>query len=289
MFHRQRALLLMLKQTVASASETHLANWAFLVRHCTTAQDDETFYDFFPGKCGPYSYQLSHELDKLISRGYIYSGRHLSLTRQGADAADGTRESLRSAVAEVLDRFGHLSATELTDFVYAHWPWFTVNSRQAERRLRSRPKGTLRVYTLGYEGLGVDGFLNGLMRSGIAGLVDVRRHPQSRKYGYHKSTLHRLLDDVGIRYSHFGGLGIGTDWRRSTDTREKRRRLLDWYASECLPASEQDILQVSDLVLQSPTALLCMEADHTLCHRTPLAEVISERLDLPVKHLDLSA
>lgn len=288
MLHRQRAVLQMIEHVATGASMTQLTKWAFLVRHWSDAGDD-TFYDFFPHMYGPYSFQLAHETEKLVAKNYIRCGQGSLLSRTRDAATEIVREPVRRAVGKVMRRFGGLSGAELTDFVYAHWPWFTVNSRKEGKRRASRPRASLAVHTVGYEGTHVDAFLNGLLRSGIEGVIDVRRRPISRQYGYHKGTLRRLLESVGIRYVHFGELGIESERRASSDSGAEMRDLMAWYASERLPAHQQTIAKACDLLRERPTALLCMEADHTVCHRTPLAEHLSTKLELPVDHLCLTA
>lgn len=75
--------------------------------------------------------------------------------------------------------------------VYREFPWYTLNSKNAARRAASAPVASPAVYTVGYEGLMLDGLLDLLLRVGIKRLIDVRCNPVARRFGFHKSTLDR--------------------------------------------------------------------------------------------------
>ncbi len=63
----------------------------------------------------------------------------------------------------------------LIDEIYSRFPEHTVNSKRA--RLVERKVAAPEVYTSGYEGASIDGFLNQLVSSGIRHLVDVSAQP----------------------------------------------------------------------------------------------------------------
>jgi hypothetical protein len=94
------------------------------------------------------------------------------LNPQLASAAEGVGPGVEREVRRVVRDFGRLSSNDLLDYVYQNHPAFTVNSDR--QKLAPRPKGKAAVYTAGYEGKSIDGFLNLLVEGGII------RFPESR-------------------------------------------------------------------------------------------------------------
>ena len=124
------------------------------------------------------------------------------------------------------------SVDNLLDEIYSKYPQFMVNSKRLQ--LEKRAIAVPAVYTSGYEGLSVDGFLNRLIESGVQQLVDVRRNPIARRFGFHKSTLKRLCESLDIAYFHLPELGIPFDKRRSLDTQDDYDRLFADYCKTTL-------------------------------------------------------
>ncbi|HEY0721842.1 MAG TPA: DUF488 domain-containing protein, partial [Gammaproteobacteria bacterium] len=63
------------------------------------------------------------------------------------------------------------------------------------------------IYTIGYEGLDIDGFISVLEEHGIDTVIDVRELPLSRKPGFAKKSLANHLQLSGVEYIHIGELG----------------------------------------------------------------------------------
>jgi uncharacterized protein (DUF488 family) len=131
----------------------------------------------------------------------------------------------------------------------------------------------------------VDGLLDLLLKNGVEWLIDVRCNPIARRYGFHKSTLSRLCQDVSIEYVHFPSLGIPSAWRADLDDHASYQRLFERYENEILPAQSATAAKVAKLVTERPSALMCMEADHFFCHRSRLAALVSRQTTLPIKEL----
>src|SRR5690606_23222120 len=100
--------------------------------------------------------------------------------------------------------------------VYSRFPWYAQNTERHDlvhKVVEPTPPAEPAAYTVGYEGKCIDGFLAGILRSGVRRIVDVRRNPISRKYGFAKSTLSRHLTYLGIGYLHMPELGIASEER----------------------------------------------------------------------------
>ncbi|MBL9001682.1 MAG: DUF488 domain-containing protein [Phycisphaerae bacterium] len=287
MLNRQRIILSLLKYAGGKATHTEVTKWAFLLREETASKGGAAFYQFVPYKYGPYSFCLFQEIAALARDGYVSESEHSwAITAAGAEASQKSDPSVRNDAGRIVRTHRGQKRHNLIDYVYERYPKFTVNSEV--RRLEQRPIAECAVFTAGYEGLLVDGFLNGLIRAGIQQLIDVRNNPVSRRYGFHKTTLARLCGKLGIKYVHFPELGIGSDQRQGLDEPGARQSLFDAYERMTLPAQRESIARVGALMLEMPSVLVCMEACHTECHRSRLARAVSAAAGLKTHHLELT-
>jgi uncharacterized protein (DUF488 family) len=283
MLNRQKAILRLVSLAGGDIDRLVLTKWAFLLRHESESRGGNSFYDFVPYHFGPFSFGLYQEADKLVSLGYLKERGGSRWCLGDVPPPPVTDSTLQRDLAAVKSRFAALRAEDLLDYVYERYPYFTVNSKR--KQLAERPTASLAVYTAGYEGKSVDGFLNGLIDSGIRHLVDVRRNPIARRYGFHRSTLNRLCDRLGIQYSHVPSLGVASEQRQSLNSIADYKALFKKYESTTLKSESAAIETVSDLVLESPTVLVCMEAEASSCHRSCLAKALSLRTRLPIVNL----
>lgn len=287
MLNRQRAVLALIQNAGGTASHLRVTKWAFLLREETESRGGSAFYQFVPYKYGPFSFCLFQEAaalcrDQLLAE----SGSEWTLTRAGATAARQVHAGMRSDVSRVMTKHGKKTDRALIDYVYESFPQYTVNSEI--RQLEKRKTATVAVYTAGYEGLLVDGFLAGLIQHGVRRVIDVRNNPVSRRYGFHKSTLARLSERVEIEYVHVPELGIASDDRQDLDLPGARQKLFDKYEHTTLVNERAAIARVAAFVEDKPSVLVCMEACHTECHRSRLANAIAAKTRLPLRHLELA-
>lgn len=287
MLNRQRAVLALIQNAGGTASHLRVTKWAFLLREETKSRGGSAFYQFVPYKYGPFSFCLYQEAaalcrDQLLTE----SGSEWTLTRAGAVAARQIHASMLADVSRVVRKHGKKTDRALIDYVYEGFPQYTVNSEI--RQLERRKTASVAVYTAGYEGLLVDGFLAGLIQHGVSRIIDVRNNPVSRRYGFHKSTLARLSDRVGIEYVHVPELGIASDERQDLGVPGARETLFNKYESTTLVRESAAIARVAALVEDKPSVLVCMESCHTQCHRSRLANAISAKTRLPLRHLELA-
>lgn len=286
MLHRQRALLAILDLAGGKATHTEVTKWAFLLRQESPSRGGSSFYQFVPYKYGPYSFCLFQEIAALARDGYLTETEHTwALTTAGTSVGNAAEPGVRTDAARIVRTHRGKSRDALIDYVYERFPAFTVNSEI--RKLAPRPAASCAVYTAGYEGLLVDGFLNGLIRAGIARLIDVRNNPVSRRYGFHKTTLARLCGKLSIDYVHFPELGITSDQRQDLDAPGARQSLFDSYERSTLPAQREAIGRVGQLMQERPSVLVCMEACHSQCHRSRLANAVTATTGLKAHHLEL--
>jgi hypothetical protein len=283
-FNRQKAILYILKAAGRPVSHIELVKWCFVVAHETPSGGGPSFYEFLPYQKGPFSFCLYRETDILMRYGLL---RDVGASRWEATADAGSvtgslGRSIRNDLLAVVNQFRDVSVERLLDYVYEKYPWFTMNSNI--KKLQPRPIADPAIYTAGYQGQHVDGFLNGLLRSGIKRVVDVRHNPVSRQYGFHKSTLSRLCGQVELEYEHWPHLGIPSGLRRGGQF-ATRGDLFRHYLEAILPSRGTEIAELAEAMKNTPTALVCMESAPADCHRSRLANVLAEASGLPVCHL----
>ena len=64
-----------------------------------------------------------------------------------------------------------------------------------------------KLWTIGYENVGVPDFVAALKKAKIKLLIDVREVANSRRAGFSKKSLAASLDEAGIAYIHMKPLG----------------------------------------------------------------------------------
>lgn len=130
------------------------------------------------------------------------------------------------------------------------------------------------LWTIGYEGDTQAGVIARLQAAGVRRLVDVRAVAASRRAGFSKTVLAASLAEAGISYVHLRALGTpkaGRDAARKGRVAEMRTI----FAEHMRGAEAQTALAaLRALVEETPTALLCFEANAAGCHRRALAEML---------------
>ena len=283
MLNRQKMLLLLLKLAQRPVSRMELTKWAFILRQETPSRGGSAFYNFLPYKYGPFSFCLYREMDALIRDGYVDGGTDWVPTALADELIQTLPKAVRSDGQHVVERFRTKQIDSVVDYVYSTYPRFTVNSEI--KKLAKRFVAAPGAYTAGYEKMSIDAFLDCLIQSGMQRIIDVRSNPVARRYGFHKSTLSRLASQVDIQYVHVPELGIQSAHRQNLSSREDYDALFDQYERDTLAQETRSINRVADLMKDKASVLICMEADPRYCHRSRLAETISQETGLSVRDL----
>ena len=202
-------------------------------------------------------------------------GSFFRITEAGQKLASQEPTGSAELIDVVHEQWTNTTTDALIDDIYGKYPWFAHRSeRDGGRHKRATPSAEPAVYTVGYQGLSIDAFLNLLLDRGITQLVDTRFTPASRVYGYHATTLRNLCERVGIGYQPEPMLGVPKQTReRFFQTRNHRQFKRDY--SEILRAQRDRVLATSDLMTRAPAAVMCYERDVSDCHRHLLAHELA--------------
>ena len=131
---------------------------------------------------------------------------------------------------------------------------------------------SMRLFTIGYEGVTQADVIGRLKAAGVETLVDVRAVAASRRAGFSKTILGESLKAEGVDYLHLRALGTpkaGRDAARKGRVAEMRE-IFDAHLDE--PAAQLQLAELLAVAKEKRVALLCFEADHAGCHRAVLAE-----------------
>jgi len=253
---------------------------SFLLRQ----ESDVAAFDFFPYRYGPYSWLVQRTLDSLYQDGSV-AGAKPSIVNHEHALQDYAvlPPTVRSAIGRTVKLMAKRSDDDVLKLVYQRFPEFTLMSCLTSHSKRTAALEV--IFSLGYEGVSIDRFLNTVVQAGILRLVDVRRNPISRRFGFSKTRLSEYCGKIGVEYVHLPELGIASDERMALNGPKSYQRLFDRYETEMLPGQAPVLDRAVALVKEKASALLCFEADVMCCHRGRLAAYLTKETGLPAIHL----
>ena len=146
------------------------------------------------------------------------------------------------------------------------------------------------LFTLGYEGLDLDTFVQILLDNGVECLLDVRQRPQSRKRGFSKTALADACERNGIGYQHLAVFGCPLSIRNAYREDGNWTRYKTAFARHLqTPELKQAVSSLASLAWEQRCCLLCFEADENYCHRLFLARAVAVAGGPRDEHLNRSS
>jgi uncharacterized protein (DUF488 family) len=142
------------------------------------------------------------------------------------------------------------------------------------------------LLTIGYETHRDPATLvSALRHAAVERLVDVRELPLSRRRGFSKTALSHALGEAGISYEHERALGNPKPYRdlyKSGAVEAGRAG----YTAHIRNGSAWAVDWLGETLTGRRTCVLCVEHDHTVCHRDVIVDELRRRMpDLVVEHL----
>ena len=137
-----------------------------------------------------------------------------------------------------------------------------------------------KIWTIGYERVGVPDFVTALKSAKVKTLIDVREVANSRRAGFSKKALAASLDAAGIAYIHMKALGTpkaGREAARKGDTKTMQQI---FEAKMAEPESQLALAEAAELAQKARACLMCLEHDWQVCHRTIVARHLTEDFGL---------
>jgi len=294
MFYRRKVILALLEIFDGKLEKIRLQKLLFLF----SQRQSKAEYDFIPYKYGCYSYSAAADLTTMVAKGLIRDETDTVTKVDNCHYVIHLKEADKSHLLAVKALYGGLDGNALMKHTYRNYPYFAINSLKAKDLLsteeinkvsNARPvvSNTI-LYTIGYEGISLEEYINRLIKNGVQVLVDVRKNPLSMKYGFSKSLLKRFCENVGIQYVHFPEVGIESDQRQELNSQKDYDDLFKRYKTTNLVKTTPTQSAIFNILKSNKRiALTCFEANICQCHRKPLAEAIAALpgFSFQIKHI----
>lgn len=275
-YKRQKLLLDLLSAAGGTLGATDFQKLLFL--YLKKYEANQPSFEFVPYQFGSFSFQSYADRGSLQRKGLLHEAGDSAwkLTSKAEPYLDRQRRMIfKHFLTHTVPERGN----SLVRRAYLAYPWFatrseilerTLNKPEDQRAVRSLiPDRTITaLFTIGYEGDSIDGYLGRLLKNGVNLVCDVRRNPLSRKTGFSKKQLKSFCEKVGIEYRHLPDLGIPSHRRRDLNSPADYQALFAEYEKEDLPQAGNAIRELGSLLKgHHRIALTCFEADHLSCHR----------------------
>ena len=282
MFYRRKIILALLQVFGGRLEKINLQKLLFLV--CQKQQEPN--YDFVPYLYGCYSHSAKADLTTMVEKGLLTDDDAGYVKKDKKNYLILLDEDDRKIINQAYFLYNKMDATGLMKHTYTNFPYYAINSTTAEKILTQdqlnkvyavRPASTgITLYTIGYEGISLEAYLNKLIKNNIKVLVDVRNNPLSQKFGFSKSQLIRYCESLKIEYMHFPDVGIESEYRQELKDQHDYDNLFANYKKKTLPKTTSTQEKILDLLKSKKRiALTCFEANICQCHRKHLAEAIT--------------
>lgn len=294
MFYRRKIILALLQLFDGQVDKIRLQKLLFLF----TQKQAKAEYDFIPFRFGCYSYSANADLTTMVSKGILSETNSEFKSLDKTDYLKSLKEPDRTILQQIKINYGSMNATSLMKHTYINFPYWATKSEKAasiltkaelEKVKNSIPQNNKTIlYTIGYEGISLEAYLNRLLQNDVKILIDVRNNAMSMKYGFNKNQLTRFCENLGIQYMHFPDVGIQSEQRQVLITQADYDKLFIVYRKDNLTKTVPTQIAILNLLKQHKRiAITCFEANICQCHRKHLAEAIAalSGFEFEIKHI----
>lgn len=281
MFYRRKVILAIIESFGGRLEKIKLQKLLFLFAE----QQIKPEYNFVPYKYGCYSFSAGADIKTMVRKQQLQETDSSYIKLDQTTYIKTLKEGDRKVLLYIKNLYGQMDNTALMKHTYNNYPYYATNSIVAEDILsvdqlnkvnaaRSTTEETI-LFTIGYEGISLEEYLNRLLKNNVQVLVDVRRNPISMKFGFSKSLLTKYCNSVGVEYVHIPEVGIQSDLRQELHTQADYDKLFARYRQEELTQTLESQQKILSLLIENKRiALTCFEKDICQCHRKHLSEAI---------------
>jgi uncharacterized protein YwgA len=294
MFYRRKIILAILQAFEGNLPKTSLQKLLFLFTSRQSKQD----YDFVPYKYGCYSFSANADLNAMVKHGQISDHKDRFTKIDATDYIKSLSEKDKNILIDIRKSYSKLNTNALIKLTYLNYQYYAINSIIAKEVLTTDEYDKVLLakstncesilYTIGYEGISLEEYLNRLIKNDIKVLVDVRNNALSMKFGFSKTQLKNFCASLNIEYLHIPEVGIQSNQRQELKTQTDYDNLFAVYRNQNLKKtlSQQELI-LNLLKEKKRIALTCFEANICQCHRKHLAEAIENlpNFKYKVKHI----
>ena len=299
MYYRRKLILGILEEFGGKLNHTKFQKILFLV----TRKQEKKSFDFVPYKYGCFSFQANQDLltlgkYKQVKSKTINKSSNWILTESSTNFQVELKKEDQSAIKSVKREIQNFSQKDLIRHTYLKYPYYAIKSQIAKDILsieelisvnkQKRNFETPEFFTIGYEGISLENYLNKLIINNVKLLCDVRKNSLSMKYGFSKSQLKNACESIGISFIHIPDLGIESDKRRELNTLSDYNRLFEEYENTTLKENDKSLQYLFNLVKEyKRVAITCFEKEVCMCHRGRVLNALTSlpTWDFPYKNL----
>jgi len=293
MFYRRKIILSLVQLLDGEIEKTKLQKLLFLF----TIKKDKPEYEFVPYKFGCYSYSAKADLITMVKKDYLLETERGYQKQDKTDYLKVIKPLDKKILINTVQTYGNMNNETLVRHTYINFPYYAINSTIAENVL-SKPlykkvldakpiQSEKALFTIGYEGVSLEKYLNKLVKNNINLLIDVRKNPLSMKFGFSKTLLKKYCNSLNIIYLHIPEVGINSKQRQSLESQEDYDVLFKEYKKTTLKETIENQMDILGLLEKyNRIALTCFESNICQCHRLPLAESLKKlKKDLIIEHI----
>lgn len=291
MYYRRKIILSVLQVFGGELEKIQLQKLLFLF---TRFQKDKKSFDFVPYKFGCFSFQANADLSTLKKYGIVSDTDKFWKKEDEINYLNELKSDDKKTINDFKIIYANKTSDDLIKLTYKRYPYYSINSTVADKYLSDEEFKNLDNYrsfddeivlfTIGYEGITLEAYLNKLIKNNIKVLCDVRKNALSMKYGFSKSQLKNACNGVGIEYIHIPEVGIDSEQRQELNTQIDYDSLFQIYKEKNLKESIDSQTKILNLLTNNKRiALTCFEADICQCHRKHLSEAITNLKDFKYK------
>lgn len=282
MFYRRKVILAIIEVFGGTIEKIALQKLLLLFTKHQLKPD----YDFVPYHFGCYSFSANADLTTMVKHGLLDESEKSFIKKDKASYTSKLSVIDKKNLIELYSLYGSMSSNALMKHTYLNYSYYAINSKVAKELLtdeqyvkiyqaRSVSSKTI-LFTIGYEGISLEEYLNRLIKNDVKLLIDVRNNAMSMKFGFSKSQLLKYCNSLGIEYLHIPEVGIQSEFRQELNSQTDYDRLFNQYKSSTLSKTKSSQEKILDLLLKEKRiALTCFEANICQCHRKHLAEAIT--------------
>ncbi|MCK4357366.1 MAG: DUF488 domain-containing protein [Candidatus Cloacimonetes bacterium] len=293
MFYRRKILLALVEIFGNELDNTDFEKLMFL--YCK--EFNQKFYEFFPYKFGCFSFVSYHDKRILTQQGFLKNSDNFILNINESFLIQ-LKQQDRNNLNLFYNKMKNYNSNEIIKKTYFEYPYYASKSEVIDKFLTSNEKTEIissnqfnnhpALFTIGYESLTIDSFLNKLIENNIKMVIDVRKNPFSMKLNFSKKKLSDYLSKVEINYIHIPELGIKLEFRQNLSTLKDYKELFILYEKEVLQKRKKDLKMIINFIkLYRRIALMCFEKDYQRCHRHIISNYLSKYKNFDIKIIHL--
>lgn len=288
MYYRRKIILSIIQLLGNETGKIQLMKLLLIVKQSQISANVPYYFEFVPYKFGCFSFEANYDLQALTTLKILTSDdKNYYLNTDNLNHNIELTLNDKNIIKDVINQFKNYTYKELMQYTYEKYPYYAINSstknellttNQLELIEKMRPNNTSKkLYTIGYEGISIDTYINKLITNNIKILIDVRRNASSMKKGFNKNQLITVLQKLDIQYFHFPELGIESENRRQLHNDSDYQLLFNNYESSIRLTNPPQLDKLLCLLYDNQrVAITCFESNICQCHRGTLAQILKK-------------